>query len=418
MSVRIKRFGMLLLLLVVMSLLVQTSPVHAQGSRLTSVLPSQRMLNRYGLERAWWSQATIDPQRDRVRYITVDEELLYIQTRLGMVSAFENETGKLLWSALLGRPDDPSFPIALNENVALVVAGLDIFAVEKFTGKVLWKLRTPGSPSTSPTVDKKQVYLGFLDGSLYAIDLKKVRELYAERRLPAWSFQAVAWRYATGKEVTTPAITNGTVVNFASRDGSLYTVSASERELLFQFETDAPVSAPLAASKRFLFLASEDFNFYCLDRVNGRVSWEFISGLPVRIQPRIIGEQVFLMPVRGGIYCLSVKSGKQLWWRPEASEFLAATPKMIYASDRFGNVVLLSRKDGSVQGALPLQKFQVRLANDRTDRLYLATQDGLVICIHEKTREFPIYHLHPDRRPIVPEFAPEEAPQTEEANSE
>ena len=376
------------------------------------------MLDRYGLERAWWSQATIDPQRDRVRYITIDEELVYIQTRTGMVTAFENETGKLIWSALLGRPDDPSFPIASNETVAMVVTGLDIFALEKFTGKVLWKLRAPSSPSTSPAVDKKQVYLGFLDGSVYAIDLKKVRELYAERRLPAWSFQTVAWRYATGKEVTTPPITNGYVVNFASRDGSLYTVSASERELLFQFETDAPVSAPIASSSRFLFMASEDFNFYCLDRVSGQVSWEFVSGLPVRIQPRIIGEQVFLMPVRGGIHCLSVKNGQQLWWRPKASEFLAATPQMIYTSDRLGNVVLLSREDGSVQGTLPLQKFQVRLANDRTDRLYMATRDGLIICIHEKTREFPIYHLHPDRRPIVPEFAPEEVPQTEEVNSE
>ena len=416
MPVPTKRFGMLLFLL--LSLLVQTSPVNAQGSRHASALPSRQMLDRYGLERAWWSQAMIDPQRDRVRYITVDEELVYVQTRTGMVSAFENETGKLIWSALLGRPDDPSFPIASNETVAMVVTGLDIFAVEKFTGKVLWELRAPSSPSTSPAVDEDRVYLGFLDGSVYAMDLKKVRELYAERRLPAWSFQTVAWRYSTGKEVTTPPITNGYVVNFASRDGSLYTVSASKRELLFQFETDAPVSAPIASSNRFLFMASEDFNFYCLDRVSGKISWEFVSGLPVRLQPRIISEHVFLMPVRGGIHCLSVKSGQQLWWRPEVSEFLAATPQMIYSSDRFGNVVMLSREDGSVQGTLPLQKFQIRLANDRTDRLYMATQDGLIICIHEKTREFPIFHLHPERRPIVPEFAPEEAPQTEEVNSE
>ena len=408
---------MLLSLFVLFSLLVQTNLVYAQRSRHASTLPSQRMLDRYGLERAWWSQAMIDPQRDRVRHITVDEDLVYIQTRTGMVTAFENETGKQLWSALLGRSGDPSFPISSNKNVAMVVTGLDIFAVNKFTGKVLWKLRAPSSPSTSPTVDENHVYLGSLNGNLYAIDLKKVRKLYAERRLPAWSFQTIAWRYATGKEVTTPAISNGYIVNFASRDGSLYTVSASDRDLLFQFETDAPVSAPLAASSRFLFLASEDFNFYCLDRVSGQVSWEFISGLPVRLQPRIIGEQVFLMPVRGGMYCLSVKSGQQIWWRPNAYEFLAATPRTIFSSDRFGNVALLSREDGSVQGTLPLQKFQVRLANDRTDRLYMATQDGLVICIHEKTREFPIYHLHPDRRPIAPEFAPEEAPQPEDVNS-
>jgi hypothetical protein len=49
------------------------------------------------------------------------------------------------------------------------------------------------------------------------------------------------------------------------------------------------------------------------------------------------------------------------------------------------------------------------LANDRSDRIYLATESGLVICLREQGREFPRFHKYPEREPILPEFAPEGA---------
>jgi hypothetical protein len=48
------------------------------------------------------------------------------------------------------------------------------------------------------------------------------------------------------------------------------------------------------------------------------------------------------------------------------------------------------------------------LANDRNDRIYLATPQGLIIALHERGREFPAYYKYPERQPILPEFAPED----------
>ena len=71
-------------------------------------------------------------------------------------------------------------------------------------------------------------------------------------------------------------------------------------------------------------------------------------------------------------------------------------------SDALGNVVIIDREDGAPVGALPLRKFKVRLTNDRTDRLFLATESGLVVSIRDQSREFPLFHKYPERRPIVP----------------
>ena len=77
------------------------------------------------------------------------------------------------------------------------------------------------------------------------------------------------------------------------------------------------------------------------------------------------------------------------------------------------NLVRVSRQTGEIQGALALNRFTVRVANDLTDRLYMATPTGMIIALREPGRELPLYFKYPERLPIMPEFAPEEAPEGE-----
>src|SRR5436190_9365308 len=41
-----------------------------------SPLPTQQQLGLLGLERAWWSQAVLNPSRDKVQYVVVDENTI------------------------------------------------------------------------------------------------------------------------------------------------------------------------------------------------------------------------------------------------------------------------------------------------------------------------------------------------------
>ncbi|GAB4139975.1 MAG: hypothetical protein Tsb009_09130 [Planctomycetaceae bacterium] len=406
-------------------LLISADVTLAQRNRAIFRLPTQRMLNRYGLERAWMSQATLDPTRDQVRHLVADEDVVYIQSRQGLVTAFDALNGKKLWAAQLGRTSSVSFPITSNDEMAVVITGTQMIALEKYTGKLLWKIGIPSAASTQATMDDDHIYVGARDGSVYAFDLRKIRELFEKNLLPQWSNLTLLWRFKSYKTVVTPPISTGRVVNFASQGGSLYSITTNDRKLVFQFELDGPASAPMAFSrgeldktkksfKRYLYLPSEDMKLYCVNMDNGRVRWEYMAGLPIRKAPRVIKDNlrddVYLTPVRGGMHCLNEKTGKLIWRRPDVTEFLAATPTLVYASDQVGNVLLLSRKDGAVIGHLPLRNFQIRLSNGRTDRLFIATKTGLLVCIREQGQSFPIYHQYPDRRPLLPELTP--APMT------
>ncbi len=388
---------------------IWSSAVLAQSSSKVSVeIPTTRVLSRYGLELAWWSQALMNPKRDKLKHLVVDEDNVYLQASNGTATAFNADSGKRLWAVQLGNRDEPVFPGVTNQKHLLVVHSMTLYCIERFSGKVAWELQLPVIPSVGPTVDDEHIYIGSLDGSVYSFELRKIYDLKTKNLLPSWSFQAQRWRYRTGKEITTPVSSDGVLVNFASRDGSLYAVSATERKLKYQFETDAPIAAPFATSGNSLVLVSEDFHVYCVNSDTGAIRWEYASGFPIRKAPRVIGDELFILPEQGGMFCVSLHTGKDRWIRPGVTNFLAATKTRIFGSDANGNIVILNRENGQHLGSLPLRPFSVRMENERTDRLYLATPSGIVLCVKEQGSEFAKNHKYPDRTPLVPEIEAEE----------
>ena len=63
-----------------------------------------------------------------------------------------------------------------------------------------------------------------------------------------------------------------------------------------------------------------------------------------------------------------------------------------------------------------MRLFSVRVANDRTDRIFMSTESGLVIALRKRGETIPIYHKFPDRLPILPEVTPEEPTPPDPAN--
>jgi outer membrane protein assembly factor BamB len=381
-------------------------PVQAQVKvHGASLLPAESLLNRQGLTRRWWAHTTINSKRDKVLFLTVDESTLFVQTSAGIISAFDSESGKHLWSRSVGPADRAVFQATLNDELLFVVNGLRLFGVEKRTGGILWEIPLPGQPSSSPAADAGRVYIGFLDGSLYAFDLAQIRQMNNEGRLSNYTKGAVAWRFQTSRPIAIPAVPEGKLVAFASRNGSLYSVGAQDHKLIFQFETDAALSSPIATYRNNLLLASEDANFYSLNLLNGRPGWLFTAGLVIRKAPVVIDDEVYLIPERGYLHRLSAETGKETWRFPGVEWFVAASTSHVYGMGHHTTLNVLSRATGELLGTVPLGLFKKFVINDRSDRLFLATDGGVLMCLTEIGRDFPRFHLHPENQPILPDFA-------------
>ncbi len=372
-------------------------------------LPSVTELARHGLKMAWWGRATIDPGREKVDLVTNDEEMVFVRSTTGIITAFDAETGRKAWSSLVGRPDQQSFVQVTNSKLLLVAAGLNLYSIDKRNGDVLWELKLPKHPSAPPAVDDDQVYIGMVDGSVYAFDLRVTQRLHEQRMLPEFSHIAQIWRYQTPSEIVSPPIATARSVCFASSSGSFYSVATKGQKLIFQFETDSKIVTPLGRNENSILLASENSRMYCLNQDNGQYRWAFTSAHAIRQQPRFFGARVYVTPETVGTYALDADTGSQIWEKPQdqARQILMVGQSRVYAFNAQKEIVILDAAEGRVVGKLPYRQFIKTPTNDRTDRMFLVTQQGLVVCVKERDSGIPSYHLHPERRPILPELTPE-----------
>lgn len=385
-------------------------PVAAQIGNATQVrLPSDSLMAKSGLTRAWWGQSVTNSQRDRLTYITADETTVYTQSSSGLITAFDAESGKRMWGTQVGRADRPTYPLTIDKSRLLAINGTQLNSIDAKTGDVAWTMNLPGQPTSSASSGGGTAFVGFLDGSLYAFDTQVAQNLADKNRLLEWGHLTVLWRYKTSASIEAPAIVTDRYVAFASRNGTMYSVTKRERELLFQFETDAHLSAPPVRFNDTLLVASEDFKVYSVGIRNGRYNWQYSAGGPLLTPPLVVGNEAYITPEGAGLFKLDARTGVESWSRPGANRVLSVSPSRIYAFDRMTNLMVIDRKTGSLLSTARLEPYRFAVANDRSDRIFAATESGLVICLHEMGREYPLLHRNPDQQPLLPEVAPENA---------
>ena len=387
------------------------------ASAQRSILPQNDELSRVGLERAWWAQANMDISRDHLRSVVADESIVVMQATSGVVTAFDAENGRQLWTTQLGRKDSYSYPAATNEELVVIVGGTRMYGLNKLRGNIEWEMQIQFQPSTSPMLDDNNLYVGTLTGRILAYDIKKIAELFRENKVEGFKHQTLRWSYNTAHKITSPPVTTGRNLLFSSRDNSLYSLLSESGAFEFQFETDSSVSAPMAQFENTVLMAAHDFRLYCVDSSTGQLKWFYPAGRPILKAPVVIGKQVFLSPEPNGIFSIDYDTGNRQWFRQRLTQFISATPEILYASDPAKNIVAVNRKNGAVIGFMPGDRFPMRVHNDRTDRLYLASTSGRIVCLRQKGMKFPIYHKFPERRPIIPELYEEPAARPEAPNA-
>ena len=72
-------------------------------------------------------------------------------------------------------------------------------------------------------------------------------------------------------------------------------------------------------------------------------------------------------------------------------QFLACSAGRVYGVNAGGDLAIMDRRSGQVLSTLPIPSHPVRMVNDQTDRIYLATETGAVICLRETMQDKPIH---------------------------
>jgi outer membrane protein assembly factor BamB len=215
---------------------------------------------------------------------------------------------------------------------------------------------------------------------------------------------ALVWSYLGETRLEIAPVLTPEFVLVAGYSGEFYALSKFDGRLLYRYQAGPPLTAPIGQFEYTAYVASQDFNAYALDIVPGRILWRFLGGGPITRRPIVNDDSVFLTPERAGLYRLNRETGDTIWRNNNAERFLAANPKFVYATDRTGRLLVLDRARGTQLGVYGgAWNYVVPVSNDLTDRLFLAANDGLIVCLHDRD------YAQPARMKAYFELPPESA---------
>ncbi len=425
----------------VLLMMMSWSIGQQKGLPAASPILPETVARQHGLTRAWWSQVTLDRARARVRYVALDEDALFVVTDRALVHALDAQTGQTLWSQTVGKPEHPSLEPGVGRDLVAIVNGSILFVLNRFNGKLLWKTQVDGAPGAGPALSDEWAYVPLTTGMVVAYRLEPMtdplkelgkipKDLTPEEQaaLEAMRREDLRLRQeyvpplfcqSLGRALVQPLVTRQNegeeYVAWTTDKGFLYVGRVPRQAeprftIRYRMGTTAPISVQPTylppdpkkpAEMGTILAASEDGYLYAVKENDGTVRWRFSAAEPIIESPVVIGQRVFVCTQLGGMFCLDAIRGVQLWWAPRLSRFVAASKERIYAVDTLQRLVVLNAQTGVQLDAIPVVDLPIRVVNNQTDRIYLATETGLVQCLHEAELAQPLVHYRrPPREPV------------------
>lgn len=437
-------------LLPLLVLLVLVAQVPAQQSeRLYTIpaSPSSEALDRLNLTTAWTGHVPMAGLRDgifRIQIAPNPEKKTYeifVQTTSGLLAALDAETGRTLWSTRLGMPYRPAHSVAWNNELVFLINNIQLFAVSRASGAVQWQYALPSGASGPPVADEQRLYLPMSGRGLTVYELPSPEfaaaaptDTIPKGAPQGYAFKAVnvvaisttmrsvgeasvegprgpqpreLFAYPLGSRVESAAAYYRQRLVVAEVAGTILGVSGNAQEVTARIPTRGDIQVPVGQIEGTAFVASNDLTLYAVDILSGFVNWRFPIGSVVLYRPAATEEGLYVTAIGTGLTRMDRVAGLELWRNSDAERFLASNAKFVYALDRSGRLLILDRVRGttlSTYGAT--RDFVVPVPNEWTDRLYLAANNGMIVCLRDKeyrqpltVKKVPVSESQEERKP-------------------
>lgn len=192
-------------------------------------------------------------------------------------------------------PDQQRWPLGRGSQRATGVAACTLPAQPE----LLWKFPAPdGAFESTPIIFDGTVYIGCLNGYLYALNLKDGSE--------KWKFKTELGFYAA------PAIRNG-LIFIGDSEGRFYCLDAAHGEIKWgPFATGAEIDSGANFHHGRVLFGSQDANLYCLNAATGDLVWKFAIDDQIRCFPTVIGDRSFVAGCDAKFHIVDLNTGKEV----------------------------------------------------------------------------------------------------------
>jgi len=354
---------------------------------------------------------------------TLPQTTIYSLTSNAIAKAIDGDTGKVKWSARVGDSRFPSIGIGSSDDLVAVVNGSTVYCLDAETGKIIWTKKCRFAPSAPPSVAEGKIYVPLLNGRLETFVEEEIEESEEEKRkklqekkddtptidaddvtaealLAAQPKNTYIRSYAyvsKGRGTARPLITD-VAVAWPTSEGDLNVAAKYGKKagIAYRLRAENAIVCSPVIKEGTLFVTSLDGFIYALNEERGTVDWQFSTGHSISQSPIVIGNYVFVINDKNEMYKFDAKTGFEAkgWETPmqNVERFVGASKKQMYVLDRWSNLKVVSQSTGSVSSSVPIEGVSNVLDNMENDRLYAASQRGMIYCIREIGSPIPHFH--------------------------
>ena len=292
------------------------------------------------------------------------------------------ENPELLWTFEAG--DGIESTAAVAEGTVYVGA-LDgyLYAIDLETGELKWKYQASGEIKSSPTVFRNVVHFGDGMGDFHAVD--------AETGEPRWTFQAEA-------EIISSANVGEDRLLFGSYDQFLYCLSTKDGALVWKLETEGYVHGMPAIVNGAVIVSGCDGYLRVINITDGVEQQKIALGDYVAASPAILNNRAYAGTFGNQVLCAGLEDSEILWWYEHPERHFPFYASAAVTED----IVVIGGRDKMVhalepQTGNPLWIYPARSRVDSSpvivgERVFFGTAGGELVALGidsgEKVWEF------------------------------
>jgi outer membrane protein assembly factor BamB len=411
------------------------APLSAQDpSRLYSVpaFPPKDALDRLRLTTSWTFAVPTDGRRDGLYSVQLaprgQAQELLVQTRSGGVMSIDAASGRLRWSTRVGVPYRVAQSLAYNRDSVFVTNNIELYCLDRDTGRLQWVYDMPEGATAPPAADDEQVYLSLSNGRFVAyalpnlalwaklsregkvpgamtglesarvkkgIDLPAIGPLSGAReayRAPPLGPQPTErFSYVPDERIEGSPLQAEDRVLLPGVTGQVVGVTKSLGRTAWELRARGQIRVPAGQHDETAYVACDDFNVYAVSIVSGRVFWRYAAGGQPSDRPAVLDDDVYLPLGQSRLVRLRRADGEELWRNQDGARFLAANKKFVYAADPIGRLLVIDRDRGTTLSTYDgTRDFVFPVRNELTDRIYLAANNGQIVCLHDRDSARPL----------------------------
>lgn len=197
----------------------------------------------------------------------------------------------------------------------------------------------------------------------------------------------IRWKFKTKDSIEgTAAIVNGTVF-VGSMDGNLYALDLASGKEKWRYKAAGPIKGGPSVHGDQVFVGDVDGIFHCVDVTNGKKSWTFNAGAEITSGGNFSDDTILFGSYDENLHCLS-KDGKELWKINVPGGPVLASPVVAagktFCSGCDSTLHIIDTKTGKELGSVQLDGQTGASAAVVGDDLYIGTMSNQMLAIDLK----------------------------------